>query len=76
MPEKTGVLIDLARVVSVGRARPTGQVVLRFRDEKGRLVAVRLRPRQFRTRANGDGRVRAARQFPTAKSCVYDGTHY
>ncbi len=38
-----------ARVVSVGRDRSTGQAVLRFRDEKGRLVDARLRPQQFRT---------------------------
>ena len=50
---KPGLLIDVARVISVGRDRSTGQVVLRFRDEKGRLVAVRLRPGQFRTLANG-----------------------
>ena len=47
-----GLLIDVANVVSVGRDRPTGGAVLRFRDEKGRMVAVRLRPRQFRTLAN------------------------
>ena len=47
-----GLLIDVARVLSVGRDRPTGGAVLRFRDEKGRLVAVRLRPQQFRTLAN------------------------
>ena len=41
---KSGILIDVARVVSVGRDRSTGQAVLRFRDEKGRLVAVWLRP--------------------------------
>jgi hypothetical protein len=40
-------------VPSVGRDRTTGKVVLRFRDERGRIVAVRLRPRQFRTLANG-----------------------
>jgi hypothetical protein len=27
--------------------------VLRFLDERGRIVVVRLRPQQFRTRANG-----------------------
>ncbi len=52
-PRKRGLLIDVARVISVGRDRTTGQAVLRFRDEKGRLVAVRLRPQQFRTLANG-----------------------
>ncbi len=50
---RQGLLIDVARVVSVGRDRSTGQAVLRFRDEKGRLVAVRLWPKQFRTLANG-----------------------
>ena len=49
----SGVLIDVARVASVGRDRPTDGAILRFRDEKGRLVAVRLRPQQFRTLANG-----------------------
>ena len=44
---------DVARVISVGRDRTTGQAVLRFRDERNRIVAVRLRPRQFRTLANG-----------------------
>ena len=50
---KSGLLIDVARVVSVGRDRSTGQAILRFRDEQGRLVAVRLRPQPFRTLANG-----------------------
>ena len=50
---RAGVLIDVARVISVGRDRSTGQIVLRFRDERSRIVAVRLRPRQFRTLANG-----------------------
>ena len=50
---KPGLLIDVASVLSVGRDRTTGQVVLRFRDERGRIVAVRLRRRQFRTLANG-----------------------
>jgi hypothetical protein len=40
-------------VISVGRNRATGEVHLRFRDEQGRIVAVRLRPRQFRTLADG-----------------------
>jgi len=51
-PAKFGVLIDVARVVSVGRNR-SGEAVLRFRDTKGRLVTVRLRRQQFRTLANG-----------------------
>ena len=50
---KPGLLIDVARVVPVGRDRATGQAILRFRDEKGRLVAVTLRPQPFRTLANG-----------------------
>jgi hypothetical protein len=52
-PTKSGTLIDVARVISVGRDRPTGGAVLRFRDTKGRLVAVRLRRQQFRTLATG-----------------------
>ena len=48
-----GRLVDVARVVSVGQDRKTGEAVLRFRDTKGSLVALRLRPRQFRTLANG-----------------------
>ena len=52
-PAKSGVLIDVARVLSVGRDRPTGGAVLRFWDTEGRLVAVRLRRQQFRTLANG-----------------------
>jgi hypothetical protein len=50
---KSGTLIDVAGVVSVGRDRSTGQAVLRFHDTKGRLVGVRLRRQQFRTLANG-----------------------
>jgi hypothetical protein len=61
-PAKSGVPIDVARVVSVGRNRE-GQAVLRFRDTKGRLVAVKPRPRQFRTLANGVlGRAEALRE--------------
>lgn len=51
--KKPGTLIDLARVVSVGRDQPTGQAVLPFRGTKGNLVAIRLRRQQFRTLANG-----------------------
>jgi hypothetical protein len=39
-------------VISVGRDRTTGQVVLRFRAERGRIVALRMRRRQFQTFAN------------------------
>ncbi len=49
---KPGVLIDVARFISASRDRSTGQVVLRFRDERGRLVALRMRRRQFQTFAN------------------------
>ncbi len=48
-----GRLIDVARVVSVGQDPVTQEAILRFRDTEGRLVAVRLRPGQFRTLANG-----------------------
>ena len=44
---------DVARVVSVGRERPTGKPIIRLRDQDGRLVAIRLRPQQFRTLAHG-----------------------
>ena len=46
-------LIDVARVVSVGQDRASGEAILRFRDQDGRLVAVRLKPRQFGTLARG-----------------------
>ena len=39
-------------MISVGRDRTTGRVVFRFRDERGRLVALRMRRRQFQTFAN------------------------
>ena len=48
-----GRLIDVARVVSVGQDRKTGEAILKFKDTRGSLVAVRLRPRQFQTLANG-----------------------
>ena len=50
---KPGVLIDVARVISVGRDRTTGQAVLRFRDEQDRIVALRLKPQQLRNLALG-----------------------
>ena len=40
----SGLLIDVARVVSVGHDRSTGQAILRFRDDRDRIVASRLRP--------------------------------
>ena len=50
-PRPRGLLIDVTRVISVGR--PGDQAVLRFRDDRDRIVAVQLRPRQFQTLANG-----------------------
>ena len=50
---KVGLLIEVHRALSVGRDRSTGRVHLRFEDDQGRLVAVRMRPRQLRTLANG-----------------------
>ncbi len=50
---KPGLLIDVARFLSASQDRTTGKVVFRFRDEQGRMVAVRLRPRQLRTLENG-----------------------
>ncbi len=49
----SGQLIDVSRVVSVGQDRASGEAILRFRDQDGRLVAVRLKPRQFGTLARG-----------------------
>ncbi len=40
-------------MISVGQDHKTGEAILRFRDTKGKLVAVRLRPGQFRTLARG-----------------------
>jgi hypothetical protein len=48
-----GRLIDVARVLSIGQDRRTGEAILRFKHTKGSLVAVRLRPGQFETLANG-----------------------
>ncbi len=45
--------IDVSRVISVGRDRSGGQVVLRFKDDRDRIVALRLRPQQFQTLAHG-----------------------
>ena len=49
---KPGVLIDVARFVSASQDRTTGRVVFRFRDEQGRLVALRMRRQQFQTFSN------------------------
>jgi len=51
-----GVRVDRLRLGSTKREsqdRKTGEAILRFKDTKGSLVAVRLRPGQFRTLANG-----------------------
>ncbi len=59
---KSGVLIDVQRVISLGRDRTTGHINLRFRDRQSRIVAVRMRPRQFATLANGVLGLAAARE--------------
>ena len=43
---KPGVLIGVARFISASKDRSTGKVVLRFRGERGRIVALRMRRRQ------------------------------
>ena len=43
----------IQRVISVGEDRKTGEAILRFRDTEDRVVALRLRPQQFRTLAKG-----------------------
>ncbi len=43
---------SLALCFSASQDRSTGRVVFRFRDERGRLVALRMRRRQFQTFAN------------------------
>ena len=50
---RAGLLIDVARFVSASQDRSTGRVVFRFRDERRRLVALRMRRRQFGMLANG-----------------------
>ncbi len=42
-PRTPGLLLDVARFISASQDRSTGQAVLRFRDEQGRLVALRMR---------------------------------
>ena len=47
----TGRTIEVERVVSVGRDRELkGGAIVRLRDERGAMLAVRLRPGQVRTR--------------------------
>jgi len=50
---RAGETIDVARVVSTGQDRKTGDAIVRVQDESGRIVALRLRPRQFKTLAIG-----------------------
>ena len=62
MSTKYGETIDVARVVSTGQDRKTGHAILRFKDESGRIVALRLRPQQFNTLARGVLGLYAARR--------------
>ncbi len=48
-----GRRIDVARIVSAGQDRDTGEAVIRLRDDDGKLVASCLPPRQFGTLARG-----------------------
>ena len=58
----TGRTIEVERVVSVGRDREVeGGAVVRLRDEPGAMLALRLRPGQVRTLANGLGGIVTAR---------------
>ena len=45
--------IDVARIVSVGQNRDTGEAVIRLRDGDRKLIALCLPPRQFGTLARG-----------------------
>ncbi len=57
----TGRTIDVGRVVSVGRDREVkGGAAERLRDERSAMLALRLRPGQVRTLANGLGGIVAA----------------
>ena len=50
----TGRTIEVERMVSVGPDRQVkGGAVVKLRDEKGAILALRLRPGQARTLANG-----------------------
>ena len=48
-----GRRIEVARIVSVGQDRATGEAVIRLRDTDGKLVALCLPSRQFGTLARG-----------------------
>ncbi len=43
----------MARIVSVGQDRKTGEAIIRLRNDDGKLVALCLPPRQFGTLARG-----------------------
>ena len=62
---KPGVLIDVARFISASQERTPGRVVFRFRDERGRLVALRMRRQQFQTFANRGDELAAALEADT-----------
>ncbi len=52
----TGRIIEVKGVVSVGRDRQVeGGAVVKLRNERGAMLALRLRPGQVRTLANGLG---------------------
>ena len=53
MAKKSGETIDVARVISTGQDRKTGHAIVRLRADDGRVIALRLRPQQFRTLAKG-----------------------
>jgi hypothetical protein len=61
---RAGVLIDVARFVSASRDRSTGRVVFRFRDEQGRLVALRMRRQQLQTFSNNMDELAEALEEP------------
>ena len=61
---RAGVLIDVARFVSASQDRSTGRVVFRFRDEQGRLVALRMRRQQLQTFSNNMDELAEALEEP------------
>lgn len=50
-----GFTLEVERVLSVGQDRKTGEGIVRLVGLDGQSVALRLRPRQVRTLANGLG---------------------
>ena len=49
----TGTTIDVARVLSTGQDRKTGDAILRVQDQDGRTFALRLSAARFKTLAKG-----------------------